>query len=399
MAERLRGRTVVLGVTGGIAAYKAVELARLLIKEGAVVKVVMTDAAQRFVTALTFRTISRNPVATSLWSDTESPFPHVSLSEEADVLVVAPATADIIAKYAHGIADDLLSTTLLAARGRVIFAPAMNDRMLNNPATRGNLEVIRRHGAGVFEPGEGELACGEEGQGRMAEPEEILAGVVDELERSRDLEGKRIVVTAGPTREHLDPVRFLSNPSTGRMGFMIADRSARRGAEVTLISGPVDLACPFDVEMVRVVSAEDMKKAVMEAIPGSDALVMAAAVADFRPGRSSKSKIKKEGGIPELKLEPTDDILKAVRGVKGKCLLVGFAAETDNVIENACRKLEQKGLEAIVANQVDLEGSGFAAETNVAAVLCRGGEEGELRMISKTELADTLLDRLSELFR
>jgi phosphopantothenoylcysteine decarboxylase/phosphopantothenate--cysteine ligase len=396
--EDLAGRTVLLGVTGGISTYKVAELARLLVKAGAYVKVMMTEAGRQFVTPLTFRTLTGNPVATTMWSDPGSPFPHISLSDEADLIVVAPATANIIAKMANGIADDLLSTTLLAARGTIVVAPAMNTRMYLNPVTQHNIAKIRGMGAVVVEPGEGSLACRTEGVGRMAEPAGIMEVVVRELDTAVDLEGKRVLVTAGPTREYIDPVRFISNPSTGRMGYTVAARAARRGAEVILISGPVDLACPPGVCLVDVVSASEMKDAVLENLEASDVLVMAAAVADYSPARVAEYKMKKSDGVPELNFEPTVDILKEVAPRKGGKIIVGFAAETDDVVENARRKLEDKSLDMIVANKVGEPGSGFGSSTDLAAVISKGDSEATLKLMSKLELADLLLDRLKGLF-
>jgi phosphopantothenoylcysteine decarboxylase/phosphopantothenate--cysteine ligase len=373
------------------------ELARLLVKSGANVKVVMTDSAQQFVTPLTFRTLTGNPVATTMWSDPGSPFPHISLSDEADVIVVAPATANIIAKVANGIADDLLSTTILAARGTVVVAPAMNSRMYLNPATRSNLEKVRDSGAVVIDPSEGGLACGTEGVGRMAEPAEIFEVVRRELATACDLEGKRVLVTAGPTREYVDPVRFMSNPSTGRMGYKIAERAARRGADVTLISGPVDLPCPAGVELIGVVTAEEMKDAVLDCLQNADVLVMAAAVADYTPSEPAVRKMKKSDGVPELEFKATADILKEVAPVKNGRIIVGFAAETDDIIENARKKLSAKELDLIVANKVGEPGSGFGSETDLAAVIGRDDGDVELVMLTKTCLADSLLDRISDL--
>lgn len=393
------GKTILIGVSGGIAAYKAVELARLLVKRGATVKVVMTAAGERFVTPLTFRSVTGNPVATSLWADPASPIPHISLSDEADLIVVAPATADIIAKYARGVADDLLSTTLIAARGTVVLVPAMNERMYLHPATRENLSTLASRGAVLVEPGVGDLACGEVGVGRMAEPAEIMRVLEDEIARTADLAGTRMMVTAGPTREYIDPVRFISNPSTGRMGFTVAGRAARRGAEVTLVAGPTDLAPPAGVTVLEAVSADDMKRAVLDNIGETDVLVMTAAVADYRPAEKAQKKIKKRDGVPELKLEPTDDILKSLKGKRGGCLLVGFAAETDDVVANAKRKLAEKELDLIVANRVDEPDTGFAAATNLAAIISRETESIELSMTTKFELADLLLDRISAMLR
>ena len=396
MAE-LTGKNVIIGVTGGIAAYKVAELARMLVKSGASVKVIMTGAAQQFVTPLTFRTITGNPVATSMWSDPASPIPHISLSEEADLILVAPATANIIAKYAQGVADDLLSTTLLAAKGTVVVAPAMNTRMYLHPSTQKNLDALGERGVVVIDPGEGELACGDEGIGRMAEPSGIMEVLERELKHASDFAGKRVVVTAGATREHIDPVRFISNPSTGRMGFAIADRAYRRGAEVVLVSGPTDLPCPAGAKLVTVVSAAEMKQAVMDNLPGTDTLIMTAAVADFRPAARMPKKIKKRDGVPEIELERTEDIIGEVQKIRAKCLVVGFAAETDDVVENARKKLAEKGMDLIVANKVGKPDSGFAAGTNMAALIGIGDESVELAMMSKSELAELVLDRVAEM--
>ncbi len=395
----LADKTVLLGVTGGISAYKVAELARLLVKAGVNVKVVMTEAGQQFVTPLTFRTLTGNPVATTMWSDPGSPFPHISLSDEADLIVVAPATANIIAKMAGGIADDLLSTTLLAARGTVVVAPAMNSRMYLNPITQANLEKLRRMGVVVLAPGEGGLACRTEGVGRMAEPSEIFDAVASELAVTSDLEGRRVLVTAGPTREYIDPVRFISNPSTGLMGYTVAARAARRGADVTLISGPVELPCPPGVRLVNVVSAADMKEAVLENLADSDVLVMAAAVADYTPAQVAPSKMKKSEGVPELKFTATADILKEVAPRKDGRIVVGFAAETDDVVDNARKKLKGKDLDLIVANKVGEPGSGFGSSTDLAAVISEADSDATLTMMSKVELADLLLDRVTGLFK
>ena len=394
----LAGKKVLLGVCGGIAAYKVAELARLLVKAGADVKVMMTESGQKFVTPLTFRTLTGNPVATNLWSDPGSPFPHISMSDEADLIVVAPATANIIAKMATGIADDLLSTTLLAARGTVIVAPAMNTRMYLNPATRNNMRRIGEMGAIIVEGCEGELACRTEGAGRMAEPAQIMSVIERELSLSVDLDGRRILVTAGPTREYIDPVRFLSNPSTGMMGYAVAERAARRGARVTLISGPVGLPCPAGVTLRSVVSAAEMLASVLENLEGSEVLVMAAAVADYTPVEKAASKMKKSGGVPELKFEATDDILKAVAPRKDGRIVVGFAAETDDIVANARKKLAEKELDLIVANKVGEAGSGFGSTTDLAAVVSVDEPDPALVLMSKTELADLLLDRIRGLF-
>lgn len=399
--KELDGKTVLLGITGGISAYKSVELARLLIRAGVEVKVVMTESAGRFVSPLTFRAITRNPVADSMWSDPGSPIPHISLADEADVVVVAPATANIIAKHSHGIADDLLSTLLLAAKGRVIFAPAMNERMYLHPATVENIKTLKERGVIFVAPGEGELACGEVGVGRMAEPPEIFETVKYELLKSDSLKGRKIIVTAGPTREHIDPVRFISNPSTGKMGFIVAQRARMRGADVKLICGPCDLKAAGGVETVRVTTAREMRDAVFEGLTDADALIMAAAVADYRPaGGAAGKKVKKSDKVFELKLEPTEDILSEAGAKKGKCVLVGFAAETENVIENGIEKLKKKNLDLIVANKVDDPASGFGTDASLCAIIPSGetsARNGELKMMSKVEIAEKVLDLVENL--
>ncbi|MBN2169039.1 MAG: bifunctional phosphopantothenoylcysteine decarboxylase/phosphopantothenate--cysteine ligase CoaBC [Actinobacteria bacterium] len=393
----LTGKNVVLGVSGGIAVYKAVELSRLLIKKGANVKAVMTEAASRFVNPLTFRVVTENPVTTSMWSDPGVPIPHISLSEEADIILVAPATANIIAKCANGIADDILSTTLLAARGAIVVAPAMNSRMYRNCATQENLSTLKKRGITVVEPETGELACGDEGVGRMAKPSVIVTTLECLMSEKPDLDGVRIMITAGPTREYIDPVRFITNPSTGRMGYAIAELARKRGAEVTLVTGPVNLEPPGGVCTLSVVSASEMKDAVMAGIGSADVLVMAAAVADYTPGEALKSKIKKKDGPPGISLQPTADILREVSREKRDLVVVGFAAETDDVVENALQKMREKKMDFIVANKVAEEGTGFASETNLAAILSPDDPNGTLSLVTKYELASMILDKIASL--
>lgn len=392
----LADKNIVLGVTGGIAVYKAVELARLLVKKGAGVKVIMTEAATRFVNPLTFRVVTDNPVITSMWSDPVEPIPHISLSDEADIIIIAPATANIIAKCAHGIADDMLSTTVLAAKGTVVVAPAMNTRMLEHPATAGNIKALKDRGVFIIEPGVGELACGEEGAGRMAEPALIVEALEGLDTPAADLDGVRIMITAGPTREYIDPVRYISNPSTGLMGYTVADIASKRGADVLLISGPTALAPPPGVKTVQVISASEMKDAVMDGLGSVDVLIMAAAVADYKPRDVAENKIKKRDGVPVIALEPTEDILRKVSAEKGKVLIVGFAAETENVIENALIKLREKKMDFIVANKVDEEGTGFGTSTDLAAIFSPGAKDGKLSLMTKVELAEMILDRVAD---
>ena len=396
----LDSHMIILGISGGIAAYKSVELARLMIKAGADVIAVMTEAAEHFIAPLTLRTLTGNPVASTLWADPSSPVPHISLSDAADLIVVAPATADIIGKCANGLADDLLSTTLLAACCTVLLAPAMNERMYMHPAVRENLRKLQERGVVVVDPGTGELACGSEGVGRMCEPAEIMRHVVSALSASgrRDLQGRRVIVTAGPTREAIDPVRFISNPSTGLMGFKVAEAATRRGADVTLIAGPTHLSPPAVKNFESIVTAEEMKRAVMTATGNADALVMAAAPADFKPAETAGSKIKKSDGVPEITLVQADDILTAVeQSGRRPRVVVGFAAETDCVTENAKKKLAGKRLDIIVANTVDEPGSGFGCKTDRACIICSADEDASLEMTTKAELAERLLDEVSRL--
>ena len=392
----LLGRRVLLGVTGGIAAYKACILTRLLRLRGAQVRVVMTRSAERFVGPATFAALSDHRVYTDLFEE-EPGVLHIRLAHEADVVVVAPATANVIAKLAFGIADDLLTSTLLEARGPFVLAPAMHTGMWENDATQSNVATLVERGARIVGPSRGSLAVGDEGIGRMSEPEAILAAVEELLARGRDLAGRRVVVTAGPTWEPIDPVRFLGNRSTGRLGFAVAAEAFGRGADVTLVVGPGTIEPPEGPAVVSVTTDEEMRDAVLRAAEGADAVVMAAAVADFRPETAAGSKIKKEGGAPELRLVPTPDILAELGARGGDLVLVGFAAETDDVEAEGRRKLERKGVDLLVANEVGREGTGFGSEANRAAIVSRTGEDESLRDWTKPELASAICDRLAKL--
>ncbi len=391
----LNGKTIVLGVTGGIAAYKAVELLRLLTKAGAEVHVVMTRSATEFVGPLTFQTLSGNPVHTELFDlYQESEIGHISLADRAELVLVAPATANIIGKVANGIADDLLSTTIMATKAPVLFAPAMNVNMWENPLYRRNQERLERRGYLFVEPIAGELACGWEGKGKLPDPQYLFDRAAAVL-RPADLKGEKVVVTAGPTREEIDPVRYISNYSSGRMGYAIAAAAAGRGADVVLVSGPTALREPAGVEVVRVTSAAEMHAAVLTAASGATVIVKAAAVADYRPASRSGSKVKKgEREEWSLAMEKNPDILADLGAMKGTWQLVGFAAETDDLQANARRKLEQKNLDLIVANDVTCEGAGFDVDTNIVRFLFRDGREESLPKMTKLEVAHTLLDRL-----
>ena len=395
----LKGKKVVLGVTGGIAAYKAVELLRLLTKAGANVHVIMTRGAMEFITPLTFQTLSMNPVSTSLFNlIDEREIGHISLADSADLFIIAPATANIIGKLACGIADDMLTTTVMATRAPVLIAPAMNVNMYQNPIYQENESKLKGHGYRFVEPAIGMLACGWEGEGKLQEPPVIFEEAVALLS-PKDLTGEYLLVTAGPTREEVDPVRFLSNHSSGKMGYAIAKRAWRRGATVTLVSGPTCLDAPWGVETINVESAGQMREAVFSLVEASTIVIKAAAVADYRPANRSSVKIKKADARLTLELAKNPDILGELGRVKGNRVLVGFAAETGSLLENAEKKLAEKNLDLVVANDVSQAGAGFNIDTNIARLLFRNGRKEDLPLMDKGELADIILDRVRELRR
>jgi phosphopantothenoylcysteine decarboxylase / phosphopantothenate---cysteine ligase len=394
----LTGRRVLLGVTGGIAAYKAVLLARLLMKAGASVQVVMTQAATRFVGPDTFTALTGLKTRTEVFDEVEHVL-HVRLAHEADVAVVAPATANVIARLALGLADDMVTSTLLEARCPLVVAPAMHTGMYGHPATQEHLRTLAARGAVIVGPATGSLAAGDEGLGRMSEPEEIFEAVVGALGATpdRDLAGRTVLVTAGPTHEPIDPVRFIGNNSSGRMGYAVAREAADRGAHVVLVSGPVSLAPPPGVEVVDVTTAQEMRDAVMSRLDQVDAVVKAAAVADWRPAEIAGEKLKKDAGAPRFELVPTPDILAEIGRSKGDRVLVGFAAETEHLESAGRRKLESKGLDLIVVNQVGREGTGFGSQTNDAMILSSAGDDHPMRSWTKRELAAAILDRVAKL--
>ena len=396
MVSPLAGRRILLGVTGGIAAYKSAYLARLLRERGADVQVVMTPSATRFVGPDTFAALTGRPVHSDIFERTDVVL-HVRLARGADAAVVAPATANMLAKLAWGIADDLLTSTLLEFGGPLVVAPAMHSGMLQHPATRGNLATLGERGVTIVGPVEGALAAGDRGKGRMSEPEEIAAALEAALASGRDLSGRRVLVTAGPTHEPIDAVRFLGNRSSGKMGWAVAEEARRRGAAVTLVSGPTHLADPPGVEVVRVETAEQMRDAVLSRFDQADAVVKAAAVADFRSKEHVEGKIKKEGGTPELHLEPTPDILRELGERKGEQVLVGFAAETADLETAGRQKLREKHLDLIVVNQVGEPGTGFDSDTNRALMFGASGDDVPLRAWTKRELAAAICDRLAVL--
>ncbi|MEN6464478.1 MAG: bifunctional phosphopantothenoylcysteine decarboxylase/phosphopantothenate--cysteine ligase CoaBC [Syntrophaceae bacterium] len=393
----LKDKKIILGITGGIAAYKAAELTRALVKKGAQVKVIMTRNAQEFITPLTLQTLSNNPVYTEMFALVEnSGIGHISLADFAELVIVAPATANIIGKVAGGLADDLLSTTIMATKAPVIFCPAMNTNMYSNEIVRANIVKLAYEGYNFVEPASGELACGTWGSGRLAEIEDIIEEAEFVL-AGKDLAGEKVLVTAGPTREPFDPVRFISNYSSGKMGYAIAAMARRRGAEVTLVSGPCSLEAPRGVKCISVNSAIDMRNAVVENMPDSSIIIKAAAVADYRPAQASASKIKKKKGPLSMELERNPDIIEEVGRSKGDRILVGFAMETDNLIENARGKLAAKNMDMIVANDLSRPDAGFQADTNLVKIIDAEGSIDELPLMDKTEVANRILDKVVDL--
>jgi phosphopantothenoylcysteine decarboxylase/phosphopantothenate--cysteine ligase len=391
----LKGKTVVIGVTGGIAAYKIPNLVSMLVKQGADVHVIMTEHATNFITATTFETLTGNKCLIDTFDrNFEFQVEHVSLAKRADIFMIAPATANVIAKAAHGLADDMLTTTFLACKAPKYLVPAMNTQMYENPITQDNLEICCRYGMKIIDPASGYLACGDTGAGKMPEPAELFEYILLELEYEKDLAGKKILVTAGPTCEAIDPVRYITNHSTGKMGYEIARAAVKRGAEVTLVSGPVELAAPLGVKLVPIVSAKDMFEAVTSAAPEQDAIVKAAAVADYRPKVVGTEKTKKKDGDMAIELERTDDILAWLGAHRREGqFLCGFSMETQNMLENSRAKLVKKNIDMIVANNLKVEGAGFGTDTNVVTFITGDGVE-ELEKMTKTEVAHRLLDRI-----
>ncbi|MEA1970151.1 MAG: bifunctional phosphopantothenoylcysteine decarboxylase/phosphopantothenate--cysteine ligase CoaBC [Thermodesulfobacteriota bacterium] len=393
----LKNKNVVIGITGGIAAYKAAELTREFVKREAGVRVIMTENATRFIAPLTLQTLTGNPVYSDMFSlagDCE--IPHISLAQTADIIVVAPATANIIGKIASGIADDLLSTTIIATKAPVLICPAMNSNMYDNPILRSNIDKLSSLGYLFVNAGYGELACKSQGPGRLPEPGDI-AEAVEAVLTEKDLEGHRILITAGPTQESFDPVRYISNHSSGKMGYALAVMARRRGADVTLISGPTSLSIPAGVKFMGVSNAEEMRDAVLEHLEDSTVIIKAAAVADYRPSVVSDSKIKKKDGRLDVRFERTPDIISEVSNRKGNRILVGFAMETENLVENAKGKMVARDMDLIVANELGRPGSGFQHDTNIVKIIDRSGGIEELPLMDKTDVADRVLDRVLEI--
>ena len=393
--EKLTGKTVVLGITGGIAAYKMANVASALKKTGADVHVIMTKNATQFITPLTFETLTNNRCMVDTFDrNFQYDVAHISLAKAADLILIAPATANVIAKLAHGQADDMLTTTVLAAKCKKLVAPAMNTAMLENPITQDNLKRLEHYGFGIIQPAVGLLACKDVGSGKLPEPEVLVDAVLRELAREKDLLGVHVTVTAGPTQESLDPVRFLTNHSSGKMGYAIAREAMLRGAEVTLISGPVALKPVDGVKLVPIITAQDMLEAVQKALPETDILIKAAAVADYRPSTVADEKLKKKDGELSIPLDRTADILAWVSQNRHEGLFVcGFSMETENMLENSRKKLIKKKLDMIVANNLKTQGAGFGVETNVVTLITKDTVT-ELPLMGKDEVAGTLLDEI-----
>jgi len=393
----------VLGVGGGIAAYKSAELARALMERGFRVQVVLTSAAEKFITSLTFAALTGRKVITDLFASSSSEetlssaVEHIAVAQENDILVIAPATADLLARLAHGLANDFLTTTYLAFTGPVVLAPAMNSNMWMHPASQANLAILKSRGHHIIEPEEGLLACGTTGPGRLAEPERIADMVAGLTLHQRDLEGETILVTAGPTEEPLDPVRFISNRSSGKMGYALAQAAAQRGARVILVSGPVQLPDPAGVQVIHVRTAVEMRNAVMEHLADTSIIVKSAAVADYHLSRVPQHKVKKTSARMSLDLDPTPDILAELGQKKGDRLLIGFAAETENLTESARQKLKSKNCDMVVANLVNQEGSGFESDQNEVVLVLRTGDTIPIARAPKREIADRIFDQVTKL--
>jgi len=395
----MKGKKIIVGVSGGIAAYKAAELVRLLVKADARTFVTMTSNGARFVTPLTFEALSGNRVIRDMWDREGTSIDHISWGQESDLIIIAPATANFIAKMAHGIGDDFLSTMMLAATAGILVCPSMNSQMFKNPAVQDNLRVLKARGITVMEPGEGQLACHTEGPGRLPEPEDIKEQAFI-LISPQDLSGLKILVTAGPTVEPIDPVRYITNRSSGKMGYALARAARRRGASVTLVSGPTSLKPPYGVEFCGVKTAEDMKQAVFKNRPKYNIIIKAAAVSDYRPRDSAAHKIKKDEDSLSLELVKNPDILAELGSARKEsdCLLVGFAAETKDLMANAKKKLRAKNLDMIVANDVSREDSGFETDTNIVKIIYSDGQVEDLALMTKDEVADLVLDRIKAMW-
>lgn len=397
----LKDKTVVIGVSGGIAVYKCLDVISRLRKLGVNVNVIMTKSATEFVAPLSFQSLSQNYVVCDMFEDPKTwDVEHISLAKKADVFLIAPATANVIGKIANGIADDMLTTTVMATKGKVLIAPAMNTNMYENPIVQRNISILKELGYNFVEPESGRLACGDTGKGKLATPETIVNEVVNLLTQNRDLKGKNIIVTAGPTMESIDPMRFISNRSTGKMGYSIAAQAINRGAEVTLISGPTNLTPPQNLKkLIRIESAEDMYNAVLNNMDENQVIIKSAAVADYKPKNYSDKKIKKTDDDLSIELDRNKDIAYEIGKIKKDKILVGFAAETNDLIENAKGKVQKKNLDFIVANDLTKEGAGFGVDTNIVKIIDKEGHITEYPKMTKDEVANVILDKVNELIK
>ena len=395
----LKDKTVVIGVSGGIAVYKTLDVVSRLRKLGVNVNVIMTKSATEFVTPLSFQSLSQNYVVCDMFEDPKTwDVEHISLSKRADVFLIAPATANVIGKIANGIADDMLTTTVMATKAKVLIAPAMNTNMYENPILQRNINTLKELGYNFVEPESGRLACGDTGKGKLASPETIVDEVVKLLSKDQDLKGKSIIVTAGPTVESIDPMRYITNRSTGKMGYSIAKEAIERGADVTLITGPTNLTPPQNLKkLVKIESAKDMYEAVLENLDENDVVIKSAAVADYKPKNYSNKKIKKSDDDLVIELDRNKDIAQEIGKIKNNKILVGFAAETNDLIENASLKIKKKNLDFIVANDLTKEGAGFGVDTNIVKIIDKEGNITEYPKMKKEEVANIILDKIKEL--
>ena len=395
----LKDKTVVIGVSGGIAVYKTLDVVSRLRKLGVNVNVIMTKSATEFVTPLSFQSLSQNYVVCDMFEDPKTwDVEHISLAKRADVFLIAPATANVIGKIANGIADDMLTTTVMATKAKVLIAPAMNTNMYENPILQRNINTLKELGYNFVEPESGRLACGDTGKGKLASPETIVDEVVKLLSKEQDLKGKSIIVTAGPTIESIDPMRYITNRSTGKMGYSIAKEAIERGADVSLITGPTNLTPPQNLKkLVKIESAKDMYEAVLENLDENDVVIKSAAVADYKPKNYSNKKIKKSDDDLVIELDRNKDIAQEIGKIKNNKILVGFAAETNDLIENASLKIKKKNLDFIVANDLTKEGAGFGVDTNIVKIIDKEGNITEYPKMKKEEVANIILDKIKEL--
>ena len=395
----LKDKTVVIGVSGGIAVYKTLDVVSRLRKLGVNVNVIMTKSATEFVTPLSFQSLSQNYVVCDMFEDPKTwDVEHISLAKRADVFLIAPATANVIGKIANGIADDMLTTTVMATKAKVLIAPAMNTNMYENPILQRNINTLKELGYNFVEPESGRLACGDTGKGKLASPETIVDEVVKLLSKDQDLKGKSIIVTAGPTVESIDPMRYITNRSTGKMGYSIAKEAIERGADVTLITGPTNLTPPQNLKkLVKIESAKDMYEAVLENLDENDVVIKSAAVADYKPKNYSNKKIKKSDDDLVIELDRNKDIAQEIGKIKNNKILVGFAAETNDLIENASLKIKKKNLDFIIANDLTKEGAGFGVDTNIVKIIDKEGNITEYPKMKKEEVANIILDKIKEL--